>query len=208
MSLRKGRGRTWLTRVLPVAAAAALGTGALIAIAPSASAAVSFQVESLDGSGNNVNNPNWGKAGLPYARVGPAKYTDGIGQPFGGPNARQISNRIFNDRNVDVFDERRISQFGWQWGQFLDHTFGLRDGGGPTATAFNINFQPGDELEDFTSNLGVIAVNRSAQSAGYGHQYIQPASADQHDHLVHQRPVGLQLLGHPVGLAAQRFVGR
>src|SRR4029077_13173529 len=117
VNLRASR-KIWLTRALPVAAAAALATGALIAIAPSASAAVSFQVESLDGSANNVNNPNWGKAGLPYARVGPAKYTDGISQPFGGPNPRQISNRIFNDRNVDVFDERRITQFGWQFGQF------------------------------------------------------------------------------------------
>jgi hypothetical protein len=160
--------------VLPVAAAAALATGAFMAIAPSASASVPFEVESLDGSGNNVNNPTWGKAGLPYARVGPAKYTDGVGQPFGGPNARQISNRIINDRNTDVFDERRLTQFSWQWGQFLDHTFGLRDGGGPTATAFNINFQQGDPLEDFTSTLGVIAVNRSAQSAGTGTSTSNP----------------------------------
>jgi len=171
--LRASR-KTWLTRVLPVAAVAAVIGGGIIAIAPSASAAVSFEVQNLDGSGNNVNNPTWGKAGTPYARVGPAKYTDGISQPFGGPNARQISNRVINDTNVDVFDERRLSQFAWQWGQFLDHTFDLRDGGGSTATAFNINFQPGDPLESFTDTLGVIAVNRSAQAPGTGTSTSNP----------------------------------
>jgi len=173
VNLRLSR-KTWLTRVLPVAAVAAVIGGGIIAIAPSASAAVSFEVQNLDGSGNNVNNPTWGKAGTPYARVGPAKYTDGISQPFGGPNARQISNRVINDTNVDVFDERRLSQFAWQWGQFLDHTFDLRDGGGSTATAFNINFQPGDPLESFTDTLGVIAVNRSAQAPGTGTSTSNP----------------------------------
>ena len=173
MNLRASR-KTWLTRVVPVTAVAALVTGGIIAITPSANAAVSFEVQNLDGSGNNVNNPNWGKAGLAYGRVGPAKYTDGISQPFGGPNARQISNRVINDTNHDVFSERRLSQFAWQWGQFLDHTFDLRDGGGPTATAFNINFQQGDPLESFTSTLGVIAVNRSAQTPGTGTSTSNP----------------------------------
>ena len=85
-----------------------------------------------------------------------------------------ISNRIINDGNQDVFSARRLTQFGWQWGQFLDHTFGLRDGGGPTATAFNIPFSATDPLETFTDNLGVIAVNRSAQSAGTGTSTANP----------------------------------
>ena len=173
MNLRASR-KTWLTRVLPVTAVAAVIAGGFIAIAPTASAAVSFQVESLDGSGNNVNNPNWGKAGLPYLRVGTAHYADGISTPVSGPNARFISNRIINDSNQDNFSERRLTQFGWQWGQFLDHTFGLRDGGGPTATAFNIPFSATDPLENFTNNLGTIAVNRSAQSAGTGTSTSNP----------------------------------
>ena len=43
-----------------------------------------------------------------------------------GPNARAVSNRIINDANQNVFSERRVTQWGWTWGQFLDHTFGLR----------------------------------------------------------------------------------
>jgi hypothetical protein len=39
---------------------------------------VSFPVESLNGNGNNVNNPTFGQAGNAYSRVGTAHYADGI----------------------------------------------------------------------------------------------------------------------------------
>ncbi|MFC5833396.1 hypothetical protein [Nonomuraea insulae] len=45
--------------------------------------------------------------------------------------------RVFNDVDQNIFSERRITQWGFVWGQFLDHTVGLRDGAGPTATAAN-----------------------------------------------------------------------
>jgi peroxidase len=171
---REGRGHHRRLR-LPLAAAVAVVTaGTVFAVVPSASASVPFAVESLDGSGNNVNNPNFGKANLAYSRTGPAKYSDGISVPFGGPNARQVSNRIISDLHQNVFSERRVTQWGWTWGQFLDHTFGLREENGATATPFNINFQAGDELEDFTSNLGVIAVNRSAATQGTGTSTANP----------------------------------
>jgi hypothetical protein len=160
--------------VLPIAAVAAAVAGGIIAIAPTASASVRFEVESLDGGGNNVANPTWGQAGRPYVRVGTAHYADGIGRPVSGPNARYISNRIINDVNQDVFSQRRLSQFAWGWGQFLDHTFGLRDGGGPTATPFNIAFNANDPMESFTNNLGTIAVNRSAATAGTGTSRSNP----------------------------------
>jgi hypothetical protein len=160
--------------VLPITAVAAAVAGGIIAITPTASASVPFEAESLDGSSNNLANPTWGQAGRPYARVGTAHYADGVGRPVSGPNPRYISNRIINDGNQDVFSARRLTQFSWQWGQFLDHTFGLRDGGGPTATAFNIPFNASDPLEDFTNNLGTIAVNRSAQSAGTGTSTSNP----------------------------------
>jgi hypothetical protein len=73
-----------------------------------------------------------------------------------------------------VFDERRLDQMAWQWGQFLDHTFDLRDGGGSTATAFNIAFNAGDPLESFTNTLGTIAVNRSAATPGTGTSTSNP----------------------------------
>jgi hypothetical protein len=44
-----------------------------------------------------------------------------------GPNARAISNRVFNDIGTNLFSERGVSEWVWAWGQFLDHDLGLRD---------------------------------------------------------------------------------
>ena len=131
-------------------------------------------VESMDGRGNNIRHPSWGEANQPYARIGSAHYADGVASPMAGPNARAISNRIINDANQNVFSERRITQWGWTWGQFLDHTFGLRLTTGPTATAANIPFDKKDPLELFRNDLGVIAFNRSAASEGTGTNRSNP----------------------------------
>ena len=104
-----------------------LAVAGIVTVAQTAQAAVPFPIENLNGSGNNVANPTWGQAGRPYARVAPAAYADGIGAPVAGPNARYVSNRVFNDVSQNVFSERRVTQWGWTWGQFLDHTFGLRE---------------------------------------------------------------------------------
>jgi hypothetical protein len=158
-----------------VAAGAALvAAGTVFAVIPNASAALPFAIESLDGASNNVANPTFGQSNRPYSRVGTAHYADGIGAPVTGVNARSASNRIIGDARINVFSERRVSQWGWTWGQFLDHTFGLRQGDGPTATAFNIPFNANDPVEEFSTNLGVIPMNRSAQSAGTGTSTANP----------------------------------
>jgi len=134
----------------------------------------SFPIESLDGRGNNVANPSWGQSNRPYSRVGAAHYADGIGAPVAGPNARAASNRIISDDRTNVFSERRVSQWGLTWGQFLDHTFGNRQDEGSTATPFNIPFNANDPLEEFSTNLGVITMNRSAQAPGTGTSTSNP----------------------------------
>jgi hypothetical protein len=147
------------------AAVVALGATVLLT-APNAQAAVPFPVEPLDGLGNNVANPTWGTAGQNYTRVAAARYADGRSQPVAGPNSRFISNRIINDINQNKFSEREVSQWGNVWGQFLDHTFGLRDDSG-TETA-NIPFSTTDPLEDFTNTLGNIPFVRSRAAPGTG----------------------------------------
>ncbi|WP_214317372.1 peroxidase family protein [Nonomuraea sediminis] len=136
-------------------------------------AAVPQDVQSLDGSGNNQANPTWGKTGTPYARIAAPRYADGSGAPVTGPNARLISNRIFNDTNQNIFSERRVSQWGFTWGQFLDHTFGLRDGAGETA---DIPFDSHDPLESFTNTLGHIPFARS-KGVGSPRQQINTVSS-------------------------------
>jgi len=137
----------------------------MLVAAPAADAALGFEVQSLDGTGNNVANPTWGKAGTNYTRVAPARYADGLSQPVAGPNSRFISNRVINDVHQNVFSEHRVTQWGNVWGQFLDHTFGLRDGAGETA---NIPFNSADPLEEFRNDLGVIPFTRSRAAPGTG----------------------------------------
>jgi len=124
-----------------------------------------WEVQSLSGVNNNPNNRNFGRAGQNYIRVVNSVYADGISAMRGGPNARFISNRIHNDSNVNIFSERGVSQWGFVWGQFIDHVFGLRDEAGETA---NIAFNSADPMEDFTNTLGVIPFVRSRAAPGTG----------------------------------------
>jgi hypothetical protein len=132
---------------------------------PSQQGLRAFEVQSLDGSGNNKQHPDWGKAGTNYRRVAPARYADGRNEPVAGPNTRYLSNRVFNDVNQNIFSERQVSQWGFVWGQFLDHTFGLRDDAGTTA---NIAFNAADPLESFSDTLGVVPFVRSKAAPGTG----------------------------------------
>nr|MDT0656493.1 peroxidase family protein [Micromonospora sp. DSM 115978] len=144
---------------------AALLVPALVVPAAPAAAQLPFEVQSLDGSGNNLANDAWGRVGTNYARVAPARYADGRSAPVAGPNSRYVSNRVFDDLNQNLFSERNVTQWGFAWGQFIDHTFGLRDERG---TAQNIPFSATDPLESFTNTLGVVPFVRSAAAPGTG----------------------------------------
>jgi Animal haem peroxidase len=135
-----------------------LGAAPALASRPGAATfpAGGVPVQSLDGSGNNLVNPQWGVAGTPYLRVAPPRYADGIGEPVAGPNARYVSNRIFNDVGQNLFSERRVSRWAVVYGQFLDHNFGLAKGrgavlvpdpGGPPDEPANVSVDGSDPLE-------------------------------------------------------------
>jgi hypothetical protein len=157
-----------------IGGAALLAVSGIVTLAPSAQATTGFAIESLDGSGNNVNHPTWGEAGLAYARQGTAHYADGISTPESGPNARFISNRVMQDESLDIFSERRVTQWGWTWGQFLDHTFGHRVETGAGADPFNISFDNTDPLESFKNTSGTISFNRSPNTPGTGTSTSNP----------------------------------
>jgi hypothetical protein len=137
-----------------------------------ATVAALFEVQSLDGAGNNPFHPTWGKAGTPYIRVAPTRYSDGRSGMVAGPNARYVSNRVFNDVNQNLFSERRVTQWGFVWGQFLDHTFGLRQapgvGDSPDPSSRNIDFNPSDPIETFSNSVGYIPFTRSTAAPGTG----------------------------------------
>lgn len=138
---RRGNRRMGLTRGRAALAAALTaliaGSGLVDPAAPSALGSSWVWGQSLDGRGNNVLRPDWGRAGTNYSRVTGARYADGHSTPVSGPNARTVSNRIFNDEfvnddgfgfSVNIFSEQQLSQWSWVWGQFIDHEFGLRSG--------------------------------------------------------------------------------
>jgi len=137
-----------------------------------------WEAQSLNGVNNNIIDATAGASGDQYLRIGPARYADGRSQPVAGPNVRLVSNRIFNDTNVNVFSDRGVTQWGNVWGQFVDHNIGLRVDNGTVA---NIPFSRTDPLEAFTNDLGVIAFTRTAAAPGTGvsnvRQHINTESA-------------------------------
>ena len=120
----------------------------------------------LDGSNNNQQNPTWGRANVQYRRVAPARYADGIARPVTGLSPRRVSNRIFNDTAQNLFSENRVSQWGFVWGQFIDHTFGLRATAGGESQ--NLSFSPQDPLEQFRNDFGAISFTRTPAAPGTG----------------------------------------
>lgn len=130
-----------------------------------------FEPRSLDGSANNLAHPTWGQSDVPYRRIAPARYADAIGVPAGGPPARFVSNRVFNDTGQNLFSEGAVSQWVWTWGQFMDHTFGLA---APSDERSPIAFDPSDPLEAFGNDLGVIEFARNRAAPGSGTSASNP----------------------------------
>ena len=77
---------------------------------------------SINGSNNNPNSLNLGRAGTNLSRQAPAAYSDGISAPahLDFPNARFISNTL-SSQTESLPDERNLSDYVWAWGQFIDH---------------------------------------------------------------------------------------
>ncbi|MCI0632803.1 MAG: peroxidase [Actinobacteria bacterium] len=122
-------------------------------------------VANLDGVGNNRDHPRWGRAYRAYSRVAEASYADGVRELVQGPRPRYVSNRIFNDVGQNLFSENGVTQWGFAWGQFLDHTIGLRAIG---TKGGSITFDPEDPLERFANDLGTIDFARTPRAPGTG----------------------------------------
>lgn len=142
-----------------LSAATVLATSLLVAGSVSAQ-----PYRSIDGSGNNVLNSNWGQAGTAFVRLAPDSYPDGIGDVFlqspEVPNAREVSNALFS-QSSPIDSAHGMSSGVWQWGQFLDHdiTFTPTNAADP-----HMIFGP----EDDPHSMAMIPMNRSQVSSGPG----------------------------------------
>lgn len=108
-----------------------------------------FEVRSIDGTGNNIDYPEYGSAGEVLLRFSDVGYTDGVQEPAGQytrMSARYISN-LLAAQNESILNASNASDFLWQWGQFLDHDMDLTPEAYPSEP-FNIEVPPGDALFD------------------------------------------------------------
>ena len=150
----------WTHKLAAVAIVALIGSALGAAGAAAADPPIALIVRSVDGSANNAQHPTWGKAGLAYRRVAPANYADGRStQVAPAKPDRYVSNRIFNDLGQNLFSENGLSQWGWLWGQFIDHDLGLRvEAPGESSP---LPFNQADPLERFTNDLGALGFSRT-----------------------------------------------
>ena len=152
-----------------VARAAAEVADDAVTAPPADVLALVSDTRSLDGTGNNVGAPELGAAFQIYPRETAANYADGVGELRASPEQRYLSNRIFNDTNQNVFSENGLTHWSFVWGQFLDHTIGLRaTNSRDVAEPLVIAYDPEDPLEAFTNDLGSISTSRSAAADGTG----------------------------------------
>jgi hypothetical protein len=100
---------------------------------------LSTSIEPIDGVGNNVAHPTWGSTGTDLIRLAAAAYADGIDAPSLPNNlsAREISNIVNSqsdpaDPSQDIMtvDQQSLSDFGYAFGQFMDHDLDNTPDGG------------------------------------------------------------------------------
>src|SRR5256885_6743677 len=88
-------------------------------------------VPPIDGSNHNLSDPHANQAGTAEKRFLPDTYLDHIGvdhTQFPGqdrPGERDISNHVFAQDAAPVLNPLDTNNFLWQFGQFLDHDFGI-----------------------------------------------------------------------------------
>ena len=124
-----------------------------------------LEFRTFDGSSNNESHPQWGTAESPLLRLTTPEYGPGMSGVFPAMaerrdssgatiSPRTVSNLLF-DQDEPKLNDRSLTGFVFQWGQFLDHDMDLTDdfapGGEATLPGEFIPFfvtDPDDELYD------------------------------------------------------------
>ncbi len=141
---------------------------------------VASEYRTIDGTGNNLENPDLGSAGSELLRVAENDYADGISEPAGEdrPSAREISNTVSAADPEGTFSERDLSSYVYLWGQFLDHDIdlSLTPEDEADAISFDIEVPADDALFDpFGTGEVTIPLTRSEVAEGTGTSTDNPA---------------------------------
>jgi hypothetical protein len=110
-------------------------------------------VPPIDGSNHNLSDPTANQAGHAEKRFLPDTYLDHLGgdpSKFPGqdrPGPRDVSNHVFAQDPDPVLNPLDNNNLLWQFGQFLDHDFGITEDGSP-AEPLNMAVPPNDSFFD------------------------------------------------------------
>ena len=121
-----------------------------------------FEVQSFDGTENNLENPEYGAVNSPLVNIAPLDYGNGFSTPSGQerPNPRVISNAI-SQQNENIPEPKGLTNFIWAWGQFLDHDISLT----PEISSASIPIEVplGDPFLDPEGNGNVVIEVRDSE---------------------------------------------
>ena len=138
------------------------------------------EFRSIDGSGNNIDNPTWGQAETELIRLASHAYEDGIDTPRGMtdlnnpprvgtsrlPNPRDISNTVVAQGNRSIPNVLGASDWLWQWGQFIDHDLALEEPRPTSAPLLIPVTDPNDML--FDEDFPFLPFRRNDPAPGTG----------------------------------------
>jgi peroxidase len=131
------------------------------------------RARSIDGRSNNFRDRAMGAAGTQLRRLVPSDYGDGVSSLAGGsrPGPRAVSNAV-SAQAGPIPNPFGLSDYLWQWGQFVDHDIDLTGGVDPPEPA-DVPVPLGDLFFDPTgTGTARIALNRSIYDPTTG---ISPA---------------------------------
>ncbi len=136
----------------------------------------------LDGSGNNLTNTQWGAADTVFTRGSSgAFYSNNDGFSPGGStrdSARAISNEVVKQGALDVPDARFLTGMTYTWGQFLDHDLDLTTSGN---VSFNIVVPTGDlSFDPLSTGTKTIPLSRSNFDPTTGNSVANPRQQINH----------------------------
>ena len=131
-----------------------------------------LEFRAIDGSGNNLANPQFNSANSDFTRAGPAHFADGISKPVDGINPRLISNVVVGEGDADKANPEGLSGLMYAWGQFIDHDLDLANNDG--VNHIDIPVPNGDPLFPDGS---VIPLTRAIIDPATGTDKKHPATA-------------------------------
>ena len=144
-------------------------------ISPPSPSLAQGEIRTIDGSDNNIFDPQIGAAFAHLLRIAPTDYSDGFMSIAGvdRPSARAVSNGI-SAQEESISNPAGLTDYFWQWGQFLDHDLDLTDGIDPPEAA-DIHVPAGDPFFDPTgTGTRVISFNRSLYDPLTGDAFNNP----------------------------------